>query len=232
MTDVITCSPRDVYYPFWVKQMNDNRHLFGRVIVVMTQGGDRDYTHYLEDHLKNVSLITKYPQTGDWRHQATITALKYVLGDKVLFLEQDFLAEPDFYEKLNKADDEVIGFWTGNRLHPACLRVNKSLIDNPDFSVDPDVGDHFYKFTKGLMEHANVTILEALGLCFYHLAGLTQNYRLTDNFYQPNQFLTYNQKCLDLDMPDEWRTLINSILDKNDFVIDKEVSSYFDKCLH
>jgi hypothetical protein len=229
MIDLITCQPKDVYYPFWVEQMVKNRKLFGRIIVMMTQDGERDYSRDLE-RIPDVTVLSKYPKTGDWRDQATREALKYSLGDRILFTEQDLITGPDFYSKLLEVNDPVVGFWDGNRLHPACLLIDKILLKDADFSVEPDVGDHFYKLTQKLIKDTTVTLLEALGLPYLHLAGLTQNYRLKDNFYQPNQFLTYNTKCLPLHMPDSWRELVLDILKDQDFTINKEVSDYFDQC--
>lgn len=239
--DVITCHPRDVYYPFWVYQMNKNRELFGRIIVMMTQtSSNRDYTQYLKSHLNNGTIIEKYEDRGiDWRNAAINKALKYIVSPSVLFLEQDFLVKEDFFRRLLEQGEthNAVGFRDNARFHPACFLVKKEIIDktNKDFSANPPTGDHFSIFSDELINLGEWTTLEELDLPdWYHLAGLTQNYRLATNFFKPRQFYTYNQGCLMFEQPDEWRRFCKKKQDElttsgEAIWEDKNIKSFFEE---
>ena len=212
MIDIITCNPRDVLYPWWMARMNKDRDLFKDIIIMITGGStDTDYSNYIRGHLKHPTVIDKFEDDGtDWRNSAINEALKHSKADYVLFLEQDFLVVDGFFQtlfnKLQESHTSSIGFRDGNRLHPACLLVRKNILDktNKDFSVDKDVGDHFYKFTNNLAEYSNILDMEGLPE-HYHLAGLTQNYRLTENWYQPQTFNQYNKLSMVLPQHGLWR---------------------------
>ena len=197
--DVIICHPRDVLYPLWMKCMNKDRHLFNKVIVVMTQqSNDWDFTNYIKDKLINAEIIESYPYDGtDWRNSAINEALKHTTGD-VLFLEQDFLYEEGFMENNLKGTKALR---EGDRVHPAFLLVERERLDktDKDFSVNPDKGDHFSKFTSQLSDIENITG------DYYHLNGLTQNYRLDDNWYQPSIFKQYNEMSIELPQHNTWK---------------------------
>ena len=81
---------------------------------------------------------------------------------------------------------------------------------NKDFSVDKDVGDHFFKFTNSLLEYSNILDMDDLP-DHYHLAGTTQNYRLEDNWYQPQVFKEYNKLSIDLPQHDMWRSISKQV---------------------
>lgn len=210
--DVIICHVKDVLYPQWMHRMNKDRDLFGKIIVMMTQSAsDRDYTEYLQSKLRRLSVIREYRHDSpDWRDAAIKEALFETRGDRVLFLEQDFLVEDEFFKELLEVSKpyNTVGFRDGNRFHPACLLVRQSAIakTRKDFSVDPDVGDHFYKFTQDLEKIGNCASLKDFKLPKWeHISGLTQNYRLTNNFYHPKRFYDYLMDSLEYDQPEDWR---------------------------
>lgn len=187
--------------------MNKNRHLFDKLIVVMTQSATKlDFTNFLRSNLE-AEIIESYPYNGaDWRHSAIQEALKHSTND-VLFLEQDFLFVDGFLEALIKRFERypVIGFREGERFHPACLLVKRDVLDktDKDFSVDTDVGDHFVKVSRQLENHdwSSLTDLPA----HFHLAGTTQNYRLESNWYHPQNFFEYNKRSQELPQHDVWK---------------------------
>lgn len=211
--DIIVTHPRDMFYPLWVAQMNRERHLFGTIIVMMSQSAtDRDYTTMLKNYIHGDVIIKSYYDDGkDWRNAAVNEALSHVQADSVLFLEQDFMAVTGFFETLIECGKEygMVGFREGEgRFHPACLLVHRDLIEKTrkDFSVEPDVSDHFAKFTKDMEGIASVLDIQTVTMpTWHHLAGLTQNHRLTENFYNSEEFLTYLLKSLVLPQPSDWK---------------------------
>ena len=212
MIDALICHPKDIIYPQFMYRMNKDRNLFGRVVVVMTQTvTDRDYTDYIKSHIKDVTMVVNYPYKGlDWRQDAIVEGLFETREDRVLFLEQDFLVDDGFFKALfdKSKPYTTVGFRAGNRFHPACLLVTQDAIarTRKDFSVDPDVGDHFYKFTLDLENIGNCASLKNFDLPkFKHLSGLTQNYRLTNRFHHPKEFYNYLMESLEYDQPDDWR---------------------------
>jgi len=231
--DMLLCWPRDIFYPYFVDLINKNRHLFNKVIVVMTQKADnRDYIYDIKKYIKDATVLINYPYKGlDWRQDAIIEGLYETRGSHVLFFEQDFLVMDGFFEQLFERGKyfQVAGFRDGERFHPACLLVTQEAIASTekDFSVQKDVGDHFYKFTKQLEKLNNWASLGFLNLPdYYHMAGLTQNYRLTDNFYCPHEFFTYNDLCLNLPMPDSWRKFLQT-KHISEYIPDEKIKKFF-----
>lgn len=233
--DIITCHPRDVLYPWWIARMNKDRELFNRIVVVMTQNSrDVDYTDYLQKTIKRVTLVKDFKDDGrDWRNAAINEALRYTASGPILFLEQDFLVKDDFFEKLFEKGQtyRAVGFKEGNRLHPACLLTNRAVINktSKDFSVDSDVGDHFVKFSAELMELGSWTTLQELGLPdWYHLAGLTQNFRLDSNFYHPKEFFTYLVCSGEIDQLEEWAEFaVKKLHQVGKYPLDEKIQSFF-----
>src|SRR3990172_10110991 len=119
MTDILVCHPKDIIYPQWMYRMNKDRDLFGRIVVIMTQSGsNRVYTDYIKANIKDVTMVTNYAYKGlDWRQDAIIESLYETRGDRVLFLEQDFLVEDGFFQKLFEISEsyQTVGFRDGNR---------------------------------------------------------------------------------------------------------------------
>lgn len=208
MIDIICCNPRDCLYPWFMRKMNNERHRFGKIIVIMTQQAtEYNFTNYIKDNIKDVTIIEEYVDDGkDWRNAAITEALKISDGDRILFLEQDFLFDQDFLDRTLSIDANTIGFYQGDRLHPAFLLVKRFILEKTrkDFSVDPDKGDHFSKLTKDLREIGGIYLLPDDN-SWYHLAGLTQNYRMTSHWYQPQIFSQYNKLSQDLPQHELWK---------------------------
>ena len=209
--DVITCHPRDIYYPYWVKLMNKNRHLFNRIIVVFTQSAtDRDYRNPVKNSVLDVSWVDDYTDDGkDWRNSAINAGLILNSSPHTLFLEQDFLVKDGFFEKVFDIAEEhpIIGFREGNRLHPAFLLIEKPVIHETTMNFGRnEEGDHFHPLTAELDSMMEVTELKDLAVPeWLHLAGITHNYRLNDNWYLPEEFYQYNHYCQNYSQPSSWK---------------------------
>lgn len=236
--DIVICHPRDVVYPLWMYRMNRDRDLFGRIIVVMNKlVYPRDYTDYIEKTLKDATIIREHDERGDWRNQAINEGLKYVVSPYVLFLEQDFLVRDGFFKQLLEkiGNYQVAGFFRGFRLDPACLLVSKEVVDKTrkDFSAYPDIpphDDHFCVFSKDVTSIGVWTTLKELGLTdYYHITGLTHNFRIDKNYHNERQFYTYLVCSDKLDQPEDWKKLCADkvkAMKKHD--LDKEVSRFFE----
>lgn len=203
--NLLTCWPKDVYYPFFVKRINKDRRLFERVIVVMTEG-DPGFNETakvgvsLEDSLVlSPNILELANEKRSWYDVAMNTGLLKVDSSHVLFMEQDFFVEDGFFEKLFSIEGfNTIGFKDNNRLHPSCLLVKKETLDrtSKDFNAYPPEDDHFAKITKELMGFENWTTLQALDLDgWYHMAGLTHNTRMDRRDqtipYRPDEYKLY-----------------------------------------
>lgn len=206
MIDIIIEHPKDTLYPWWMEAMRQNRDRFNRLIVVMTQRAtDLDFTEYLRSSIPNLTIIESYLDDGkDWRNAAITEALGKSDADRILFLEQDFLFEKSFLDRVLGMDANTVGFYEGTRLHPAFLLVKKSVLQNTrqDFSVDPDKGDHFSKLTTDLEKLGDIKTLD--GNDWKHLSGLTQNYRLQGNFHNAQEFWEYLKLCEGLPQHSKW----------------------------
>jgi len=233
--DILCCHPRDVIYPLFMHRINKDRELFNRIIVVMTQKArDVDYSGYLQTNIKRVTLVKEYKDDGsDWRNAAIREGLRYIGSGDILFLEQDFLFKKGFFEKLiEKANDyNAVGFVDGNRFHPACLLVKREILSKTsrDFSVDRDVGDHFVKFSRELMDLENWADLKYLDLPEWkHLAGLTQNFRMNSNWYHPREFFTYLVCSGEIDQPEEWAEFaVKKLHQVGEYPLDEKIKSFF-----
>ena len=212
--DTIVTHPKDILYPLFMQRINRDRHLFNKMIVVMTPGATGiNFTNYVKDHLVDATIIEEYLDSGvDWRNAALTEGLKSSDGDAILFLEQDFLVVDGFFEALIKKLDDfntigaIAGAGLGERFHPSCLLVRKNVLNatQQDFSVDPDKGDHFAKLTRELLRKGSWSDLTRLPRHF-HLNGLTQNYRLTKNWYDHQIFFEYNRLSQKLPQHNTWR---------------------------
>ena len=235
MMDVIVSHPRDILYPHWMNLMNDNKHVLDRVIIVMTQTSrDRDYTGYVAENVDNAMVVRRYiDYSRDWRNSAVNEALQSSVSEHVLFLEQDFLVKEGFFSELLRLGKEYasVGFRQGNRFHPACLMVKRSVIEqtSKDFSVEKDVGDHFSKFSTEIAQMGKSTDLGHLQLPeWHHIAGLTQNYRMDSLWYQPKEFYTYLHLTEEYPQPNDWRVFSKEKkLQMGKMEIDDKIKSFF-----
>lgn len=205
---IVVSWPRSCDYPVFRWYMNKYGHYFNQIIIAFT---GLKTEHSYEEFLRGTGLKDVEPifidapmDASDWRHVAVVEALKANKSDWVWFTEQDFLYQESFLQTIfnRENEDEVVGF-VEERLHPACLLVSRSMLDktSKDFSIQPNVADHFSKISIELFAKAKVIPLQNLGLIegvhWYHLAGLTHNYTLcridrAETVYKPEEFLTYN----------------------------------------
>lgn len=236
--DIVVCNPRDVLYPLFMARINKDRDLFNKVIVVMTQQSeDFNFTNHIKDTIKDATVIEKFEDDGgDWRNSAINEALKFSDGDSVLFLEQDFLVTDGFFAKLvdGNLGNEIRVFKEGDRVHPACFLISRELLDktSKNFSVEKDIGDHFYKFVKELQSMPEIIETNIKYFCVvyphFHINGLTQNYRLLENWYQCSTFKAYNLLSIKMKQHSVWRGLcikLDAILDAKP---DETMNKYFD----
>lgn len=224
--DIITCWPKDSFYPLFMAEMNRDRDLFGKVIIVMTSGTSPiDFRNDID--IKDAIIIDPEVRLGDWRNIATRTAVKRSDSPKILFIEQDFFYHRDFMEKLLQTDFDMVGFKETTRFHPACLLVKREVLDKTDldFSAYPPEDDHFGKLTKQM----NGKTFEELGLTgWYHLSGMTYNFMIPEAFHRRNEFYTYCELCKKLPQPPEWKEF-STKFDGFKFEYDKNIERYFDE---
>ena len=234
--DIITVWPIDTYYPLFVKQMNRDRDLFGRIIVVMTPGNPGfDFTKDVKQEINNATVISpdilKLTAGGkDWRNVAVNEGYKLVRSDYVLHLEQDFIAGENFYKDLIEKGDglDMVGIKEESRFHPCCLLMNKQAVEktDKDYSAHPPEYDHFGKITSQIKSSAT---LEELGLKdFYHISGLTHNFRIKDVFHRIDEFYTYLIGSDLLEQPKRWKDFcINKAIEVGKREIVDDIMKFF-----
>lgn len=204
MIDIITIHPRGLDYPVWRRQLRDYREYYNNVIVAFEGAGT--FEDFVRESVDGVFVDT-FIGEGEWRDVAVNKALDKNNTEWVWFLEQDFFwKDKHFVETLLESTktSDAIGFWEANRLHPSCLLVKKDFINATprDFSPQPDVLDHFGKFSQSLSNiKACIKTLSELHLepkkDWYHMQGLTHNYNLVrsgevEKIFKRDEFLTYN----------------------------------------
>lgn len=196
----ILVNPYSIEYPLWRQSMEKHQTKFSKII----NGFYQDYRRYdfSEFIMANTpwatSIDAEVVQEGDWRNWTIHKCLPLVDSDWVLFLEQDFVATDEFWEKILKDGEnyDVVGFtdvnnggakslqkspdWeVGVRLHPAFILVKKELIDQTqkDFGAHPENNlDHFGTFTDDLrkLNPKFLNLFKYEG--WKHYAGVYGNY--------------------------------------------------------
>lgn len=208
--DIIVSWPKGMDYPVFRWNLKRFGGFIGNTIVTFTgQDKEENYDKWLKEANVcdfNAIFVDPPDESGDWRNIAVTEALQFVRSDWILFTEQDFLiSEPSFFLKVfdRQSDDEVVVLNEEGRIHPAFILVSKRILDQTkkDFSIRPDVSDHFSKFTDELKKIAKMITLEDLGLKrgvdYQHLAGLTHNYTLVkinqlQSIFKKYEFMVYN----------------------------------------
>lgn len=227
--DIIVTWPRNTDYPLWRQMIRDNRNLFNEVIIVFmeTNQGD-DYRQFIRDAMfQDHALFVESPpvESGrDWRDVAVNAGLMHSLHSEwIWFTEQDFFFKDitDAWEALGNIDKEpfdFVGVKEGERLHPCCLFLRRSVLPkiSRSFGANPPEFDHFGRVQKDL------DLLQAKGVIIHHedyvhMAGLSHNMRLVSDGQQPNHqvelFREYLAKCLEVTVPVDPRfiALANSV---------------------
>ena len=209
--DLIITWPTGCDFPVWRNFLRENRAKFKDVFIIMSEShGKNDFTSFLvksfEDMKVNVTIkrAGTYIQLEDWRNSAVHAALAASTSEWVWFTEQDFfIRKPDeFFLKAEQLAElhDVIYVTEGERIHPACMFVRRSVLDKTsrDFGIVPGKMDHFGKFVDELSKNnARMVEIGHPGKEYYHMNGLTHNYRLIEeghikNIYQPGLFQLYN----------------------------------------
>jgi glycosyltransferase involved in cell wall biosynthesis len=228
--DIITVWPRAYDYPFWRWSIKKNRQLFNQVIVTFTHNSvERDFREFIKTNHPDFTYVEneEYRQDEGWYGTAVNNALDASTGKWVLFLEQDFIYEEDFLERLfsDIQDVDFIAYQQTKRLHPACFLVKKEMVNRTHRFFDPiynmDCFD-FFANENVIISKNNFLTLEHMGFNdpedYHHLNGLTHNYYLLSlgkkqEITNMEEFKKYNQMCktLSVEHNKEWMEIINRI---------------------
>lgn len=215
--DVIVSWPRSHDYPLWRQFIHNERKRFNRVIAVLTIHSGRDYTNWLRDNCPEIEFIESPLTNGDdWRDIAVNTALDISTAERIWFTEQDFfITGRTFWDNVNFP---LVGVKLDDRpLHPACIFINRGLIDwGSTRYFGPDPVDHFHTFGGEVTSIENPVLLKE---GFFHYQGTTQNHALlergqAEDIFRPEQFYSYLSQCLAAEVPLEetWKSEVIAAL--------------------
>jgi hypothetical protein len=190
------------------------------VIIVFTETNQGlDYIEFAKQELeRDYCLFIKNPvirADQDWRDIAIKTALNYSLHTEwIWFTEQDFIIvdEVPFWNKVEISQDisSVIGIKQGDRLHPACLFMERKVLNKTSryFGVTPNKSDHFGKIQLEIEALQSPTTIIPPSM-YYHYNGLSHNMTLAGRGeapnYEPNLFSDYIGQCFELEKNGEIR---------------------------
>src|ERR1035437_1020853 len=190
-------------YPLFRYNLKRFRKYFQDIYIGFTNHHlDEDYSEFIRKDLDAHFLDIKI--RGEWRDDAVNQLLDIMTPcTHVLFMEQDFLIKDEsFFERLFAQDHDFLYYNEGkNRLHPAFALVKRDIIEKThrNFSaVHPK--DHFGWFFDEVQLQVPGKDIEQWVKWkedFYHLAGLTQNYKCIkygDGLFRPESFLYFNYR--------------------------------------
>lgn len=219
MISVVMSWPDGFDFPIFRQKLPELLNQVGEVVIVFNQHGNHSLRPWLKDHMtldRVIMLDSENSQnSGDWRNKSTNLGIDNASGDRILFLEQDFLIYDYnfFFGKVSLTDTPIVGFRETNRLHPAFLLVDRDILDQThrNFSVMGTGVDHFASVSKQLLAHRYETLYSiglTDGIHYKHLRGLTDNYFAPNPYFDLPSFCEYNQQCMELDIPvsDYWRS--------------------------
>ena len=223
--------PAHICFPLFQKMLDKHYSKFSVIYCAFTNEKEpQNYRNFIEKSQPYTTFVTPNVKRDDWRDEAVNNILEVAQHNKqfthYLFLEQDFLIGPDFWDKILEYNRDFIYYSEGGRIHPAFALIQRNIVEGTsrDFFAAPDLGyDHFGKFFKEVKEKEVGVEIRELGLIqgvdFYHLAGTTQNYacfKAGEPFYKPAEFLSYNYHSFFLpDQNTDWAKLEASIIDKH-----------------
>lgn len=203
--DILVTWPLHLDFPlFRFKMMRYKEYFRSLTIVFSNHYQERDYSNFIRANMPSAHFVEYKGDKADWRNGAVNAGLDTMPDNgHVLFMEQDFMWNDRFLDKVLPNKYKFIYFTEGERVHPAFALVDRKLVDKTsrDFSAYPDTDnkDHFGKFFDEFMTGIHVDELGVTSkVDYYHLNGLSQNYMNYKNntpFYQGDQFLTYNNEC-------------------------------------
>lgn len=218
MISCILSWPDGFDFPIFRQKLPELLDHVGEVVIAFNQHGHTSIRPWLKEMMSmdRVVLVDseKFSYSGDWRNKSTNAGLEVASGNRILFLEQDFLIYDYrwFFDRIGLSSRQMIGFRETNRLHPAFLLVDRELLDktHKDFSVMGRGRDHFAAVSAQLLSNKYDT-LRGLGLFegvhYKHLRGLTDNYFAPQPYFDLPSFCAYNKQCMELDIPvsNYWR---------------------------
>ena len=220
--DLIICWPQHLDYPLWRQFIRENRADFDKVIIIFTQMNTTtgDYREFVRQSTLEDDIIIKnndpVSAEQDWRDVATNKALWYSNNEWVFFTEQDFFINKpaDFWHMVKDLTDknfEAIAYLQGDRAHPCCFFIKRHILETKtkkNFSVIPDVSDHFSRITADL-ERKGIPIgylkdTETRDIVL-HMNALSQNMFMMQQGKPPEfdaeNFLAYLRQCLEARVP-------------------------------
>ena len=203
--DIVVCWPRNCDYPLWRAFLDRERERFGEVIVVFTELGEADYRPFLRSVLP-AECHDSPPVGRDWRDTAVNYALDRSRAERVWFTEQDFtITDPALFWP--QTDGPVVGIDAGDGrpFHPACLFVDRAVIERTSRYFGTPPVDHFYTFGRELPEPHRY--IEG---GWTHRQGTSQNHTLIERgidegVYRRAEFRDYLRASLEADVPMEPR---------------------------
>ena len=217
--DIIITWPRNCDYPLWRQMIRDHRSKFNEVIVVfMETNVGEDYRQFIKDAMfaDHVLFVQSPPLnygTEDWRNVSVNAGLLHSLHSEwIWFTEQDFFFKDidSIWDILTIDDPDYIGVEDGQRLHPCCLFIKRSVLakTSKNFSANPPEYDHFGKIQKDLELLTKKHIILLPGE-YNHMAGLSHNMRLITDGQKPNhrveEFNKYLSLCFKINVPIDQR---------------------------
>jgi hypothetical protein len=234
--DLIITWPRNTDYPLWREFIRNNRTRFNNVIIVfMNPNTGTDYREFIRKVMfKDFVLFVDSPEpkTGeDWRNIAVHAGLFHSLHSEWLwFTEQDFLPietddERDFWSEVEHGVNEgnsVIGVKDQTRLHPCSLFIKREALNITckDFGIVPNKLDHFGLIQRDI-EITKLPTFIVNERYYYHMNGLSHNFRLVAEGLEPNyevrKFRKYMEDCLKVKVPldDRFKNLASYYLANN-----------------
>jgi hypothetical protein len=217
--DVITIWPLTMDFPYWRERIIQNRDKFDQVIVVLTPNSMSGHSERMLDTVPNITILKSDPKADKWYDVAVNMALDKSEAEYVLFTEQDFVYTDDILDIALESDRDLVYFRDGPRPHLCFTLVSREIIEQTekDFWVRKalDCFDFFMREAITLSEDPLI-IRESEDV--YHLAGLTQNYRMGieqeyGRFYQAKKFRIYNKLSLTAEVKQcpRWLQLMTEI---------------------
>jgi hypothetical protein len=231
MIDILVTWPCHMDYPLFRESLESiHKHTKVNKIIAGFSNHYRkyDFRVFLGEVLPFVDFINHiFPYPDDWRNVVTNEMLKQSDADYVLFLEQDFVTIPKFWDQFfAEISSSRMAGWIdeGGRLHPSFLCVERELLNQTslNFSANPPDHDHFGKVSAELLElYPGFLDIQRYKEHWTHVGGLTQNYNLIVDGKYPNynlfQFSLYNRQSQFVDVPQDKRFV--EIMRKADKVI-------------
>ena len=198
--------PLSCDYPLFRYNLKRFREFFQDIYIGFTNHHqEEDYSAFVRQDLDFAHCVDiEFTSGGDWRDDAISQLLDVMTPcEHVLFIEQDFLIKDEtFFERLFAQDHDFLYYNEGNnRVHPAFALIRRDIIEKThrNFGAVPPK-DHFGWFFDEVFQQTtgeNIENFVKEKEDFYHMAGLTQNYKCVkygDCLFRPKTFFYFNYK--------------------------------------